>query len=650
MIRMEWRVERDSGDITLVYAADELASYLRQIDPAIDVAILKSGSGAIFKNTLKLQVGGTSLPLHENATLDDAYHINVANGAGVIAGSNARSVLLGVYRFLRELGCRWVRPGRDGEMIPERDLSEISVDLSDSASYRHRGVCIEGSCSFTHVYDMINWLPKIGMNSYFMQFSTPFAFFDYWYRHINNPNMEAQPASVEEVTAMVSVLNEHIKKLGLLLHATGHGWTCDPIGIRGLGWGKEEFDITDEQRDLLALVDGKREVYKGIALNTNLCYSNPIARKKIIDAIVIYCQKHHEVDYLHFWLADEVNNQCECENCKDTSPADFYVLMLNEIDKRLTAADLPTKIVFLIYFDLLWEPQAERFINQDRFTLMFAPITRTYTKAYCDDFGGIKGATEAVKELAPYVRNKLTLPESVGENVARLGRWQEIFSGDSFDFDYHMFWDHNYDPGGFESARILFEDMKSLDRIDLRGMISCQCQRVFFPTGLAMNAMAAALWNKNQTFEDFNYAFFSDMFGEFASEMIDYFKTLSKLFQPPYLRGEQEYISEDSAKMFDDIPDVLNEMLPKLIARHDNETNPCRKKTWYALTLHSQLCSLLADTLSLKAKGLQSESEKGWERTVEYANNIEPLIHELFDAKYFVDVVGRPVRGVGNWG
>jgi len=492
---------------------------------------------------------------------------------------------------------------------------------------------------------MIDWLPKVGMNAYFMQFSTPFAFFDYRYRP-NNPYMTAQPASVEEVSAMVEVLTEQIKKRGLLYHATGHGWTCDPIGIRGLNWEKEEFELSDEQRELLALVDGKRDVYKGVALNTNLCYSNPKARQKVVDAIVDHCKERSEIDYLHFWLADEGNNHCECDNCKDILPADFYVQMLNEIDRKLTAEGIATKIVFLIYFDLLWEPQTERLENQSRFTLMFAPITRTYSKAFCDD----DSRGHKPVELAPYVRNKLTMPEDVSENIARLELWQQMFSGDSFDFDYHMFWDHNYDPGGFESARILFEDMKSLDKLNLHGMMSCQDQRVFFPTGLAMNAMAAALWKKDQTFGSFVNTFFDDMYGAYAIEMSVYFETLSKLFQPSYMRGEQEYLNEESARMFDEIPAVLNEMSPRLMARYKQESDPCRKKSWYALTLHSQLCTYLAEALSFKAKGLQAEAEASWERTVDYANSIEPLIHGLFDAKYFIDVVGRPIRGVGNWG
>ena len=561
----------------------------------------------------------------------------------MIAGSNPRSVLLGVYRFLRELGCRWLRPGKYGEIIPQKDAGSLSVHVSDAVSYRHRGVCIEGSCFFTHVQNMIEWLPKVGMNGYFNQFSTPFAFFDYWYRHKNNPHMKAQPASFKEVTAMVEVLAEQVKKRGMMYHATGHGWTCDPIGIPGSGWEKEEFNITGEQRELLAMVNGVRDVYNGIALNTNLCYSNPVAREKIITAITDYCSARREVDYLHFWLADDYNNQCECDNCKDILPADFYVKMLNQIDERLSAQDIPVKIVFLIYFDLLWEPQTERLRNQDRFTLMFAPITRTYSKAFCED-------GSAPPKLEPYVRNKLKMPASVSENIARLNRWQSQFKGDSFDFDYHLIWDHNHDPGGYESARILFEDMKNLDKLGLNGMMSCQVQRAFFPTGLAMNAMASALWKKDQAFEDFAQEFFTDMFGEYACEMLEYFKTLSELFQPVYMRGESNYVNEESAKAFAKIPAVVNEIEPRLLRRFEQECNPYKRKTWYSLTKHAKLCVYLADALTLKAKGLQCESEAMWVCVVYYVNQMEPFIHDLFDVKYFIDVIGRTIKGVRHFG
>jgi hypothetical protein len=36
----------------------------------------------------------------------------------------------------------------------------------------------------------------------------------------------------------------------------------------------------------------------------------------------------------------------------------------------------------LVYVDLLWEPLQENIRNPERFILMFAPITRTYSQAF----------------------------------------------------------------------------------------------------------------------------------------------------------------------------------------------------------------------------------------------------------------------------
>ena len=52
-------------------------------------------------------------------------------------------------------------------------------------------------------------------------------------------------------------------------------------------------------------------VSTGVALNTNLCYSNPEARDLIVGDVVQYARAHPEVDVIHFWLDDGKNNHCE---------------------------------------------------------------------------------------------------------------------------------------------------------------------------------------------------------------------------------------------------------------------------------------------------------------------------------------------------
>lgn len=52
-----------------------------------------------------------------------------------------------------------------------------------TASLRHRGVCIEGADSLENILDFIDWLPKMGYNSFFLQFKLPYTFMARWYHH-----------------------------------------------------------------------------------------------------------------------------------------------------------------------------------------------------------------------------------------------------------------------------------------------------------------------------------------------------------------------------------------------------------------------------------------------------------------------------------
>ncbi|MFN8517048.1 MAG: DUF4838 domain-containing protein [Chloroflexia bacterium] len=420
----------------IALAARELAHYLALLAPdrPTTAAPLRLGTFADFG------AGSRPWPAISSPDLDDAIHIEVDGGTGIIAGSNPRSVLLATYRFLTELGCRWVRPGPDGELIPRVDLATARVRVSEAAAYRHRGICIEGAASYEHVRDLIAWMPKVGLNTYFTQFFEAFTFFERWYAHRGNPHLPTEPFTVDRAREFKARLVEELRRRDLVFHDVGHGWTCEPLGIPGLGWDYAPPTVPPGVERYLAEVGGKRELWEGVPINTQLCYSDPGVRELLVGGIADYAAAHPEVDVIHFWLGDGVNNHCECAVCRELRPADWYVRLLNALDARLADRGLPTRIVFLVYFDLLWPPETERIANPDRFILMFAPITRTYSVPYA-------AAPDAGGPLPPFALNRLTLPRAVGENVAFLRAWQRLFAGDSFDYDYHPWRDHYREPG-----------------------------------------------------------------------------------------------------------------------------------------------------------------------------------------------------------
>jgi len=621
---------------TIIFAGHELSKYIERMDPGNTATVEISQASEYKKEENTIWLG-----LHEDFKIEDFHieikdgltdciHVDINHASGTISGVNPRSVLLGVYQFLTQAGCRWIRAGESGEIIPEKCFRDIEVYISKEASYKHRGVCIEGANSLENVLDMVDWLPKIGCNSYFIQFRESFTFFERWYTHKYNPFMEPGEFSIENARSLVEIIKKEISKRGLVYHAVGHGWTCEPFGLEGTGWDPKEYDLSPEITKNFALVNGKREVWQGIPINTNLCYSKDEVRKIVVNDIAGYLEKHKEVDILHFWLADGFNNHCECENCAKITPSDIYVKMLNELDQLLTEKGIKTKIVFLIYFELLWPPQMEKIQNEDRFILMFAPITRTYSQPFVK-----KGE---IGVLPPYIRNKITLAKSVEENLSFLFAWEKQFKGDSFDFDYHLYFDHYNDPGYYSISKILYTDIKNLKSMGLNGLISCQVQRAFLPTALPMYVMGRTLWDDSLQFEEIAKDYFEHAFGEDGLLCKEYLSQLSAAFNPPYMRNETEQISREAAEEFSKIPDMI-QSFSKIVIKNLQHEDKNISKSWRYLEYHSNICCQLASVLVCKANGDNEKMLNQWSSLKEYVLKNEAHFQEAFDAQMFISTM-----------
>ena len=460
-------------------------------------------------------------------------------------------------------------------------------------------------------------------------------FFERWYTHDGNPYAEKEKLDDKKVKALVSNFEQEIEKRGLLYHAVGHGWTSGPFGFNAAGWHEaDDSAIPEDKRIFLAEIDGKRGFYKGVPLNTNLCYSNPEVRRIIADAIASYCDEHRNIDYLHFWLADSVNSFCECENCRHTRPSDHYVMMLNEIDEKLSKKNLDTKIVFLIYFDLMWAPEKERIKNPDRFTLMFAPITRYYSQRFKDEYN--KPCT-----TEPFVRNKSQMPNAISKNLSFLKDWFEVAGAkDSFDFDYHLMWDHQRDVGYFDVARGLFEDMQTLPAMGLGGMVSCQLTRAAFPTNLPMQMMADALWDKDCDFEEKSDEYFLSAFGDDGLAVKEYLREISRLFDVNYTRWEKPCVSEENAHNYTMALGVINNF--ESVIERNLELLPAGnlRRSWEYLDEHSYIIRDVAKALRRRAEGAdEEERQKLFEEVYDKVVQREPKLHRVFDVHQYKNVL-----------
>ena len=145
---------------TIRYAAEELKKYLGKMSGIS--AEISTNSGDIklgFLSELGLSLDGVL-----DSMIDDVIDARIEGLSGYIAGSNERSILMGVYNYFKSAGAMWVRPGECGEYIPQFDLSSHVFVMRKKADYSFRGECIEGAVSYEHLRDTVEWLPKVNMN------------------------------------------------------------------------------------------------------------------------------------------------------------------------------------------------------------------------------------------------------------------------------------------------------------------------------------------------------------------------------------------------------------------------------------------------------------------------------------------------------
>lgn len=580
--------DKDASE-TIVFAAEELSGYLGRM-----LAGFEEMEGEIF-------LSGDGGPLTDGR---DAYRIRMRADGGTIEGKNDRSVLLGVYDYLHRLGCRFILPQRESEIVPRIEKGDLAAHYEREAAFGHRGVCIEGADSFENIMDYIAWLPKVGYNSFFLQFKTPYAFLSRWYAHLENPYVQAEPYTQEDAQADLELFEQAARKRGLLLHEAGHGWTGEVLGYRTVSWNAGEGAGSETFSHRMALINGKRELFHGVPANTNLCYHNADAVDAFAELVADYAREHPQADYLHVWLADEYNNLCECPDCSRTTLSDQYVELLNEIDQRLTACGLGTRIVFLLYQELLWPPETKRLKHPERFVLMFAPISRTFEKSY--EIGA------PVDALPAFERNHITLPTSLDENMAFLRAWQAVFKGDSFVYDYPLGRAHYGDFGYVHIARVIHADIGKLRQMGLDGYISCQELRAAFPNALPGYVMGHTLFGGEVDVEELIEEYFRACYGQDWEDVYAYLDGLSRLDACDYVNGKGERRDEGMAERMKHVRELCSGSRGE-ITRRGRTAGGRESVCWEVLDYHREYVIALSDALYFLALGERERAKEKWE-------------------------------------
>lgn len=626
---------------TVDFAAHELKKYLRMMTP--DGGDVRIGFDPSAKTGFRLGLMrdlGLDLSDARDTALDDILYIDADGEGGVIAGSNPRSVLVAVYEFLRQNGCRWLFPGVDGEYIPLK--SPEAVRYRHKASCRFRGPCIEGAVSQEILLDTVDFLPKVGMNAFQMQFLIPTAFYKRYYNHDRNGTRSPEPVTTEQMLQWKTACESEMAKRGIQFHDVGHGWTAAPFGVdTSHSWERiDSSDLPEDARKYLALFGGKRDLYQGIALNTQFCMSSPAARHKVAEYIAEYALVHSNVDYIHVWLADDSNNHCECEECAKKTVSDWYMLLLNEIDAALAAKKLATRIVFIQYNETTWAPLVERIKNPDRFAMMLAPISRSYTRTL----------TDKTPALRPFLRNQCRMTEDLDEFMAYYRDWRRTWKGAAFAFEYH-FWRHQMlEPSGLLLARRIFCDVEAYKANGVDGIIACGSQRSYFPTGFAYYVFARKQFDLSLSFEELVEDYFSHAFGERWQEFVAYLSEVSTLFGDRYLEREESkdpskslLYNPERAEKLRTAPAVLEKGKALISECYDSDER-VRTVSVRLLEEHAAYVAGLCRAFALKADGNTEDAAAALDALCAEMSEREWYIEPYFDHQLAFGDLGWVIR------
>jgi len=645
------------GD-TADYSAEELKKYITAMTRgAIVPEILheeslpeKAGEGEILLGLLdELKLDASDL---EDAFIEDIIDIDIQNGTGYIAGSNPRSILMGVYKYCTSAGCRFIRPGEGGDYVPKADIANHSFKYRKKADRDFRGECSEGAISYEHMRDTVYWLPKIGMNMYMIEGFVPYTYMHKWYGHVGNDKLriKGQCTDYKMLEEYMDLLERDIKRTGIQLHTLGHAWMTERLGIQNDCPAKVTAaleKLTEEQMQYFALVNGKRGLFHNDPFFTEFCYSNPAARKFLVESVLAYIRKKPHVDFVHLWLADAINNHCECDECRKMIPSDYYVMLMNEMDEALEKIGSDTRIVFIMYTETAFPPEKIRLKNPKRFTLLTA-IGSNYENGYLiERYQG---------EMPKYERNNYVTPDAP-VRLRMYDEWQKWCGNiPSIIYEYRFYTDMYHDLGNMRISRETHRDMRSLEKVPFDGCMSDQTHRMYMPTALPLITMGQTLFDKSTDFDQLADEYFAGAFGEDGARCRAYLEKLSELlcvsnFRIGGKKGMEELgIGDNSAapnkriwinnpyvaEKVKEIPAHLAEFLPVIEHNIAAAQDPAQRMSWVYLRHHSAICAAVAKIMLAGAENnLDKAAEICRSELFPYLSEHELEFHNVFDLFLF---------------
>ena len=498
---MTYQVFADSSLPAVLLAAEELVKY---------------GKGAFVRTEVPAEAHIVLHPDHTD-NVQDSFSLKSSDNKLWITGSNARSVLYGVYKYLKMHGFAFLYPGEEGEIIPENPAFTIEgFDLTEKADRTFRGLAYrpfyqgdESLCQKTmkEAFDLISFMAKNQYNLYFMEGydvirpGDRYSVIDgnHVIQHVeyllSDKTWEERKAIAETQYQVV----EEARKHGFLIERGGHGWN---YGVPEHYAVNHHISVEEAKKILKA--KGKINETAEVAVSTwfQICLGKEEIREIYADHIISFLMEHRgEMDIASIWMGDGFDNKCQCEECIKQPFSDLYLDIFRRV--ALKAKKVMPELILecLIYFESLEPPTKNWLEGLDNVILNYAVWAQCY-------FHHLDDPECRLPDWIPDYRNNRTHDRKHDKRLINYDQhmpyegWRKVIgnSNKCLVFNYITLGQYPLDRHFMSyDVRPLFDySLGDFDRFNIDGMVDCQCHSSWDkPANLQLYGAGRMLWNKN---------------------------------------------------------------------------------------------------------------------------------------------------------
>ena len=513
---MPYSIYAPENEPVLQFACDELIHY----------------GGAAFRRSGNAKA---DIVLHSDHTskFQDSFTLKSRDGKLYISGSNPRSVLFGVYEYLKKHGFAFLYPGKDGEIIPENPQFRLDgFDLTETASRTFRGMAVAPNPdNLQEGYDLLRFMAQNKYNLFFMEGydvdrpGDEYSVIDgvHPLQHVEYQLKDKTWEERKEIALKKQTMIAEARKYGLLIERGGHGWNYGVPEHYGKNHG-----LTPEQARAELKARGKINKEAEVAVSTwfQICLAKEEVREIYAEHIVDYLKKHHtEMDIAAIWLGDGYDNKCMCDECIKHPFSDLYLDIFRRVALRVKKEIPDLTLECIMYFETLEPPTRNWLEGLDNVILNLAVWRHCYFHKLDDPKCRLPGW------IPDYRHNR----SHDAEHDKRIINYDHFLAYESWrkvvgnDLKCLLF---NYITLGKSPDRhFLSYDLTPLidlfndyDRLNFDGMVDCQVYCYWdTPANLQLYGAGRVLWNRHDNDPDrIRKELFTMLFGEKCDAVINY--------------------------------------------------------------------------------------------------------------------------------